>query len=209
MYIGCTLNLKELYTVQWILRQLSGLSVWVFRILKVRYVLSICYKCTNLKSVTWLVIARVRVTCHRSGFGPQQPIGSLPDPSKNLTCSDLVGQIQTCTHQLAGFARVGLTHRFHSPVLRSGFHNFSSHSDMLLQIAKYSLWYVNVCFGCIGLFSDQNKQRFTPFPILTMGVDWVSMIVDLTSLLITAWNGYYCLYTLFSLFFHAKMLINT
>jgi len=42
-----------------------------------------------------------------SGFGPEKRVGSVPNPSKNLTRSFLAGQTRTLTRQATGFAGFG------------------------------------------------------------------------------------------------------
>jgi len=57
-----------------------------------------------------------------SGFGTQNGVGSVPDPSENPTQRLLVGQTRTRTRQPVGFARFGKTCRFESPFQHLGFH---------------------------------------------------------------------------------------
>jgi len=54
----------------------------------------------------------VRVTGQRSGFGPEQRSGLVPDPSWNPTSSFMVGLTRSHTRQFAGFAGCALTCRF-------------------------------------------------------------------------------------------------
>jgi len=69
--------------------------------------------CSNLRfcvsGFTFVVawrFATVSVS-NGSGFGPEKRFGSVPEPSKNPTCSVLAGQTRSRTRQPAGFAGFG------------------------------------------------------------------------------------------------------
>jgi len=152
------------------------------------------WQCQFMNSTIRWCKPHVWVEWQQSRSGRQKWISSVTDTPMYVIHWDLADHTRTHTCQPAGIAGFDFIQPFKSSVLVVRLFYLWSHSDIVLLIANYWIWYIIVFFDDLAAFIFKKKERYALCPILIMRVNGESTTFGLASSLIWMaigwWHSY-------------------